>query len=174
MRRNTKAIQRLHLMWSATLIVVSLMVSCRSAVDSVTAEKTREAREWIRFWPEHSIDWGPTLDDSRWHIVLDARESFAETMLQTASAVPLTERQAFELVGEFSLRVRTNAKPFLIRAVGSHVETAGFDLHTKSNGDVTVIGMALSHHDIPPERRPIIAWLDQPPHELYLWFSVAE
>jgi hypothetical protein len=161
-------------MWSAFLILVSFMVSCRSAVDPVTAQKTREAREWIRFWPEHSIDWGDSLDYSRWRTVLDAKESSAETMLQAASAVPLTEKQAFELAGEFSLRVRTNAKPFLIRAVGSHVGTAGFEIHTKNNGDVTVIGMALSHHDIPPERRPIVVWLDQPPHELYLWFSVAE
>jgi hypothetical protein len=173
MNRNTKATQRLLPPWSAFLILALFAVSCRPTVDPVTAEKTRKAREWIRFWPGHSIDWGDTLDNSRWRAVLDGKESVAETMLQATSAVALTEKQAFELAGDFS-RSTTNAKPFLIRAVGSHVGTAGFEIHSKKNGDITVIGGALSHHDIPPERRPIVVWLDQPPHDVYLWFSVAE
>ena len=169
----TKATQRLLPLWMAFLILVLFAVSCRSKVDAVTAEKTREAREWIRFWPGHSIEWGDTLDNSQWRTVLDVKESVAESMLQATSAVLLTEKQALELAGDFS-RATKNGRPFLIRAVGSHVGTAGFEIHTKKSGEITVIGMALSHHDIPPERRPIIVWLDQPPHEVYLWFSVAE
>ncbi len=137
-------------------------------------EKSRAAREWLRFAPANSFDQEDTLDNSRWRTVLDSNESVAESMLQAVSSVPLTKKQAIELAGEFSLGTTTKAKPFLVRAVGSHVGTSGFEIHTNKNGDVTVIGGALSHHDIPPERRPIVVWLDQPPRELYLWFSVAE
>jgi hypothetical protein len=94
-------------------------------------------------------------------------------MLQTAPFVGLTESQAFELAGEFSPQGKT-AKPFLIRAVGSHMGTSGFEICVEKNGDVTVIGGALSHHDVPPERRPIVVWLDQPPRRLYISFDVAE
>jgi hypothetical protein len=94
-------------------------------------------------------------------------------MLQAPSAVPLTDSQALELAGESPIRLKANTRPFLIRAVGSHVGTSGFEIYTNKNGDVAVIGEALSHHDIPPERRPIVVWLETPPHEIYLWFSVA-
>jgi len=105
--------------------------------------------------------------------VLDSQEYVAESMLESAPFVYLTVKQAIQLAGEFSSPF-ANAKPFLIRAVGSHVGTAGFEIHTRKNGDVIAIGGALSHYDVPPERRPVVVWLDQPPHELDLWFSVAE
>ena len=156
----------------ATFLLVSLVVGCHESVDAVTAEKARKAREWIRFNP--SIEWGDTLADSRWRIVLDSKESVAEAMLQVQTAVPLTDNQVLELAGEPPMRPKTNTRPFLIRAVGSHVGTAGFEIQANRNGDITVIGGALSHHDVPPERRPIVVWLETPPHEIYLWFSVAE
>jgi len=98
----------------------------------------------------------------------------AESMLQSAPFVPLTEKQAIELAGDFSSSDSAKFKPFLIRAVGFRVGTSGFEIHVQKNGDVTVIGGALSHHNLVPERRAIVVWLDQPPHELYLWSSVAE
>jgi hypothetical protein len=167
MDRNTQSYQTLI---GAAFLLVSL-VGCHSSVDSVTAEKARKAREWVRFNP--SIEWGDTLDESRWRVVLDSEEPVAEVMLQAPSAVPLTDSQALELAGESPIRPKVNTRPFLIRAVGSHVGTSGFEIHTNKNGDVIVIGEALSHHDIPPERRPIVVWLETPPHEIYLWFSVA-
>ena len=172
----------LSLLSSALLILGSFVVSYQSTIDAVAAEqrkprvtnrKIREAREWIHMWPGDSINWGDAIDDSRWRTILDAKESVAEAMLQATSAVALTKKQALELAGDCS-RVTTSVKPFLIRAVGSRVGTAGFEIYTKKNGDITVIGGALSHHDIPPERRPIVVWLDQPPREVYLWFDVAE
>jgi hypothetical protein len=168
MDRKAQSHQRLI---GAAFILVSLTVGCHSSVDAVTAEKARKAREWMRFNP--SVEWGDTLDESRWRVVLDSKESGAEAMLQAASAVPLTDGQALELVGEPPMRPNTNTRPFLIRAVGSHFGTSGFEIHTNKNGDLTAIGEALSHHDIPPERRPIVIWLENPPHEIYLWFSVA-
>jgi hypothetical protein len=150
---------------------VSLTVGCQPFVDASSAEKTRKAREWIRRAP--SIEWGHSLDECRWRVVLDSKESSAEAMLQTSSAVPLTDEQALELAGEFLNQQATNTRPFLIRAVGSHVGPAGFEIYTNKNNDVTVIGGALSHYDIPPERRPIVVWLETPQHEICLWFSVA-
>ncbi len=168
MDRNPQSHQRLI---GAAFILVSLTVGCHSFVDAVTAEKTRKAREWIRINP--SIEWGDPLDKSRWRVVLDPKESVAEAMLQNTSVVSLTDTQALELAGEPPIRAKTNTRPFLIRAVGSHYGGSGFEIHTNKNGDVTVIGEVLSHHHIPPERRPIVVWLEDPPHEIYLWFSVA-
>jgi hypothetical protein len=169
MDRNAQSYKRLV---GSAFLFVSMTVGCHSSVDAVTAEKARKAREWIRFNP--SIEWGDTLDRSRWRVVLDSKELAAEAMLQTPSAVPLTDSQALELIGESPTREKANTRPFLIRAIGSHVGTSGFEIHANKNGDVTVKWGALSHHDIPPERRPIVVWLETPPHEIYLWFSVAE
>jgi hypothetical protein len=152
----------------AAFLVAAFTVGCHPSVDAVRAEK---AREWIRHAP--SLEWGDSLDSSQWRVVLDSRESAAEVLLQTTSVVPLTDKEAAELAGEPAIRPRTNTRPFLIRAVGSHVGTAGFEIYTNKNSDVTVIGGALSHHDIPPERRPVVVWLENPPHEIYLWFAVA-
>jgi hypothetical protein len=139
------------------------------------AERSRAANEWIREPPANSkAGSANTLDNSRWRIVLDSKEPSAESMLQTAPFLSLTQSQAFELAGKFSLQATKTAKPFLIRAVGSHMETSGFEIYAEKNGDVTVIGGALSHHDVPPERRPIVVWLDQPPRRLYIAFDVAE
>jgi hypothetical protein len=154
--------------------MVSLGIGCGSPYNSVSAEKSRAAREWIRSAPTNLEGWGDALDRSRWRTVLDSKESVAESMLQAAPSVPLTAKQASELAGEFSLPATTNAKPFLIRAVGSHIGTFGFEIFTHKNGDMTVEGSALSHFDVPPERRPIVVWLDRPPHELYIWFGFAE
>jgi hypothetical protein len=153
----------------AAFLVVALTVGCHPSVSAVSAEK---AREWIRDAP--SLEWGDSLDSSQWRVVVDSKESAAEALLQTTSAVPLTDKEALELAGEPPIRPRTNTRPFLIRAVGSHVGTAGFEIYTNKNNDVTVIGAALSHFSISPERRPMVVWLQMPPHEIYLWFTVAE
>jgi hypothetical protein len=143
-------------------------IGCHPSVDAASAKK---AREWIRQAP--SPEWGDSLDRSRWRVVLDSKELTAEELLQTTSAVPLTDKLALELTGQPPIRPRTNTKPFLIRAVGSHVGTAGFEIYTNANNDVTVIGAALSHFPISPERRPIVVWMETPPREIYLWFTVA-
>ena len=118
-------------------------------------------------------NWGDTLDRSQWRVVLDSKESAAEALLQTTSAVPLTDKETTELAGEPPIRPRTNTKPFLIRGVGSHVGTAGFWIYTNKENDVTVIESALSHLPLSPERRPVVVWLDAPPRGIYLWFNVA-
>jgi hypothetical protein len=114
------------------------------------------------------------LPHSRWRTVLDSQEAVAESLLESSPFLPLTDERAVGLVGEFSLPVSSKAKPFLIRAAGSRIGTAGFEVHVNQNGNVTVIGGALSHYNVPPERRPVVVWLDRPPREVYLWFSVAE
>jgi len=114
------------------------------------------------------------LDKSRWRPVSDFKEPMAESLLEKALFIRLTQAQTVELAGEFSLPEMGTLKPFLIRAVGSHIGTAGFEIRVGKNGDVMVAGGALSHHDVPPERRTIVVWLDQPPHNLYISFGVAE
>jgi hypothetical protein len=107
--------------------------------------------------------------------VLNSKESVAESLLEATPFISLTDKQTFELAGEFSFSAATKAKPYLIRAVGPHTGNAGvFEIHTRENGDVSVRGVALGDLDVPIERRPIVAWLDQPPHELFVSFSIAK
>jgi hypothetical protein len=136
------------------------------------AEESRKANKWISNPPANSKAWAAdALGNSRWRIVPDSKDPLAESMLQTSPFVGLTESKAFELAGEFSPQGKI-AKPFLIRAVGSQMGTSGFEIYVEKNGDVTVIGGALSHHDVPSERRPIVVWLDQPLRRLYISFEV--
>ena len=146
---------------------VALTIGCHPFADA----SAKKAREWIREPP--SLEWGIGLDNSQWRVVLDSKELTAEELLQTTSAVPLTDKVALELAGQPAVRPKANTKPFLVRAVGSHVGTAGFEIYTNKNKDVTVIGGALGHFPISPERRPIVVWLEAAPREVYLWFTVA-
>jgi hypothetical protein len=134
----------------------------------VSEEKSRLANEWMHMPPD-SRDWGNLLDRSRWHTVLDSKESVAETMLETASSVLLTEKEAFELAGPFARSTSTSAKPFLLRAVGP-----GFHIYTRKDGNVSVMGGGLFHRRVTPERRPIVAWLDHQPRDVFVSFSAAE
>jgi hypothetical protein len=90
---------------------------------SVSAEKRQIAKYWMRVEP--NLDWGDVLERSRWHAVLDSKESLADSMLKTTAFVSLTER-------------KKDDKPFLVRAVGSHVGTAGFEVHVRKNGDFII------------------------------------
>jgi hypothetical protein len=161
-----KSARKLILWWATSLIFVLLGASCQS-------EEDREAREWMLGKPRNSVDIGEALDSVRWRTVLRSEESVADTMLQAVSFVLLTEKQATELAGEFPPQVTTVAKPFLIRAIGCHLGTCEFSVRTNKNGDVIASGHAMSHYRVTPERRPIVVWLDQPPHEVYLSFRVA-
>jgi hypothetical protein len=154
-------------------MLVAMCVSCRPTPGPATAEKSRLADDWIHLTALDTV--GNYLDNSRLRHVLDSKEPVAESLLEAAAFIALTENQASELAGEFSFPAATKAKPFLIRAVGPNSGTAGvFEIYTRENGDVSVRGVALSDHDVPIERRPLVAWLDQPPHELYVSFSVAK
>src|SRR6476620_11844594 len=84
---------------------------------------------------EPNLDWGDVLERSRWHTVLGSKESLAKSMLKTTAFVGLTER-------------KKDDKPFLVRAVGSHVGTAGLECHVRKNGDFIIGGQALSHFHI--------------------------
>ena len=116
----------------SAFLSVSMTVGCHSSLDAITAEKARKAREWIHFNP--SIEWGDALDKSRWRVVLDSKELAAEAMLQNPSAVPLTDSQALELIGESPIGEKASTRPFLIRAIGSNVGTSGFEVHANKNG----------------------------------------
>ena len=163
--------RRFHLLPTGA-IALGLLCGCLSRGVLVSAEKRQLAEQWRRYEP--TVDWGAALEASRWRVVLDANEPVAETMLKTVPFTSLTEQQANQLAGIFPSSLAKSAKPFLVRCVGSHVGTAGFEVSVRKNVDVIAVGVALSHFDIPAEPRPLVVWLDRPPHELYTWFSVAE
>jgi len=183
-------------LFAAMCLVALLVCGCRSTVDRISGNspppppspsaplvpppppprhiETSPPDAWERHAPVDYDGSGKELDHTRWRSVLDSKETLARTMLQTDPFISLTEKQAFDLAGKFPPSIMQRFQPFLIRAVSSHIGTAGFEIYLLKNGDLVVIGGALSHHDVPPERRPIVVWLARAPHELCVEFSVAE
>jgi len=159
----------LSILCVAMLLTLSMCASDHRAVD-MTAPTSPAANQWFRPSPAPN---GKPLDQSHWKLVPKTEESAAEPMLQTASWVRLTEAQAQQLT-ETSGSAVGKATPYLLRAIGSPVGTSGFEIEVGTNGDVLVYGGALSRHAVPIERRAIVAWLSQQPHEVYVSFSVAE
>jgi hypothetical protein len=154
-------------------MLLTICVGCRPSVDRAAIEKSRIAAAWIR---ETSLDTvGEHLDNARLRCVLDSNESAAESLLEATPFIALTDKQAVEFAGEFSFSAATRAQPYLIRAVGPRAGNAGvFEIYSRGNGDVSVRGVVLGDQNAPIERRPLVAWLDQPPHELYVSFSVTK
>jgi hypothetical protein len=143
---------------------------CNHAAIDMNAATSPAAYEWLRRSP-NPFD-GKPLD--QWKLVPNTKQPVAESMLQTVSWVRLTEPQANELVGVSSPSSTSKTAPYLLRAVGSPARTNEFIVETQSNGDVWVESGARSHHALPIERRAVVVWLDHPPHEVYISFSVAE
>jgi hypothetical protein len=100
--------------------------------------------------------------------------SRAASLLRDLSFLPLTEGQATQLT-EDSVRPKGMlGKPYLLRGVGPATRKFPQEVYVRANGDIWVGGGANSRCPIPMERRAVIAWLDSPPHEVYVTFVVAK
>lgn len=101
------------------------------------AEKDRPRTSgYVKHQRALSLDRRDVLDKSRWRTVLDSKELLAESMLQNTAFISLTQAKAVELAGEFPVPAMGTAEPSLIRAVGSHTVTAGFEISIAKNGDI--------------------------------------
>jgi len=137
----------------------------------MSAPSSGVAIKWLRACPNPPFG-GKILNRSQWSLVPKGKHPEAESMLHTVSWVPLTNAQAGKLA-KVTPRSGTST-PYLLRAVGSPVDSFGFAVGLRPNGDVLVEGVAYARRPLPVERRAIIVWLQHPPRELYVYFYTAE
>jgi hypothetical protein len=155
------------------LLSAFMPIGCSQDAVNMAAPTSKPATEWIHLYPRPAFE-GTPLDQSRWRVVPRTKQASAESMLQAVSNVSITDAQARDLTNPIGLAPRVKRSPYLLRAVGALAGTNGFEVEVNSNGDVWVACGALSHHAVAIERRAIVAWLERPPKEVFVSFSVAE
>jgi len=98
----------------------------------------------------------------------------AEALVRETPFVPLTDKQVRELLGDSKAPDRVGGSPYLIRAVGDARRLSPLEAYIRQNGDVWVGGGAISRCPVAKEHRAVIVWLQEPPKEVFVTFSVAE
>jgi len=153
----------------SSIVILSFMVSgCCKRFDSSTKQENEAARGWVTGSWEGQYDWTRI---ARWKSVTGSRSSRAQELLQTRPVVQLTAAEAQELVGEPSLLEEMGA-PYLLRAVGDAQGTIPLELSVRPDGTLWVGWGGNSKCPVPMRRRPVVAWLDNPPGKIYVTFNV--
>jgi hypothetical protein len=160
-------------LWAIVLAVLLIpSVWCRP-FDLAAAKADDAARRWIHLWPGE-FDWDVEVEESRWKVVVASKISDAESALARVASVPLTDSQALEFTGA-PRPENVSGKPYLLRAVEAATGRPRVELHARSrNTDLWIGSGAISHCPVPTRKQPVVAWLDQPPHEVFVSFGVAE
>ena len=100
---------------------------------------------------------------------MESRMPQAESLLQNTGFRELTEAQAEDFV---RAPAPQHGNPYLLRGVGAVNRKFPLEVFIRQNGDVWVGGEAISRCVVPLERRAVVAWLPQAPHEAYVTFTV--
>lgn len=155
-------------MFASIAILFLTLTACCKGFDSSTSREDAEARTWITKSWSGQYDWAATTS---WKTVTQLRESKAETLLRSVASLQLTAEQARDFVGESALPT-WRGTPFLIRAVTDAPGAFRVDFSVRPDGTVWANGGANSKCPVGIKRRPLVAWLDKPPGEVYVTFFV--
>jgi hypothetical protein len=109
---------------------------------------------------------------SQWKEVTEAKEAEAEIQLQSTGFVQLTSQQAQNLIGGSNFP-EGDGLPYLLRAAGDARHKFPLEPSVRSNGDVWIGGGANSKCSVEMKRRPVVAWLNRAPREVYVTFFVS-
>jgi hypothetical protein len=140
--------------------------------DAATAKTNDEARQWVHVTGD--FDWPRGLERERWKRVIPAKMAAAESALLTASSIQLTDAEAVDFTNQSQPR-GLKARPYLLRAVvPSKNDETSLVIKTRQNADIWIGSLGFGHCPIPVRRQPIIAWLDNQPHEVFVTVNVAE
>jgi hypothetical protein len=93
--------------------------------------------------------------------------------------VLLSEAQVFDFTGESMPHDQSTARPYLLRSVVAaqykQIEKLTLDVNARSkNSDIWIASGALGTCPVAMRRQPIVVWLDSPPREVFVTFSVAQ
>lgn len=155
---------------AVVILAASLVLGCCRSFDAETANRDELARTWMRPWPG-KYDW---VEISQWKAVADSRMSKAESLLSGIGFMRLTQAEASDLINETIQPQSVNGALYLLRGVNAVRGRYPQQVFVRSNGEVWVGGEAISGCPVPLGRRPVVAWLDQPPREVYITFSVGK
>jgi hypothetical protein len=174
--RNTLLISFIALCGAVVLVGFVPGISC-SSFDRATARLNNAAKEWLHFWPG-KFDWNIRLEDSRWKAVISIKIPEAESALADNSSLLLSEAQVFDFTGDSGPHDHSTARPYLLRAVVAakydRIEKFRVDVNARStNSDIWIASGALGACPVAMRRQPIVVWLDSPPGEVFVTFSVA-
>jgi hypothetical protein len=168
--QESKSRQRFLLPFVLLIVFPFGSDGCCRSFDSDTSKKDEAAREWLRYWPG-KYDW---VETSHWKSVTESKMPQAELLLREAGSVRLTDAQAVDLTGSSSQSTASSQAPYLLRGVNASPVRFPLEIFVRSNGNVWVGGGANSQCPVPMQRRSVVAWLDQPPHEVYVTFIVGK
>lgn len=161
------------------VVLVRFVPSIRCGwFDSETTRVNDAARQWLHFWPGQ-FDWDIQLQDSRWKPVIPSKLPDAESALVATSSMLLSETQVLDFTGESDPYDHSTARPYLLRSVVAakykQVEKFRVDANARSrNSDIWIASGAIGTCPVAMRRQPIVVWLDSPPGEVFVTFSVAE
>lgn len=153
-------------------LTVGSIAGCNDSAIDTSSSTSKAAERWIHLCDGAACK-GMLLDRSRFRVVDGSQQANAVVWLDAKPWTQLTEADAAKLVGS-QIQQASNTKPYLLRAIDSPAVQSAFRIAITSHGDVLVASGALSRHPLPIQRKGIVAWLDQPPRQLYVSFSVAE
>jgi hypothetical protein len=156
--------------FAVVALAVSLVLGCCRSFDVETVKRDKLARAWMHPWPG-KYDW---VEISQWKAVTDSRMSKAESLLAGTGFLQLTKAQANDLVEEAIQPQSVSGALYLLRGVDAVRGKYPQEVFVRSNGEVWVGGEAISQCPVPMERRAVVAWLEQPPREVYITFSVGK
>ena len=161
------------------VVVIRFVPSLRcGSFDPATTKINDAAKQWLHFWSSQ-FDWNERVADSRWKPVVSTKIPEAESALATTSSVLLNDAQVLEFTGESAPQDTSTARPYLLRYVVAakykQIDKFWVDVHTRSrNADVWIASGAIGTCPVAMRRQPIVVWLDNPPHEVFVTFGVAE
>jgi hypothetical protein len=138
-------------------------------MDAKSAKETEVAKGWLHSW-SGKYDW---TELSGVKAIPESKMSNAESLLERAVFVPLTDTDVAKLTAEPVTASNAIAKPYLLRAVGATNGRLPLQVFSRANGDVWVGGEAISRCTVPIQRRAVIAWLKQSPQDVYVTFATA-
>ena len=146
-------------------------LGCCSSFDQASATEDKAARQWLNRWKEETLEW---TDLPRWSNVVESKLNEADSLLRTSAFLRITETQAADFAPRSPQQQSVSGSPYLLRGVCPAGRKFPQEVRVGKNGDVWVGGGANSRCPVAMERSPIVAWLNQPPHDVYVTFVVAK
>lgn len=153
---------------SLVLLIVILLGGC--AITDL--DPMRPATAWFYGPPPGTSTFRTELGQSRWRKVPAPHRASANTKLAANAFISLTEQQAAALEGP-GLKIE-GCRPFLLRGVDSASGNAEMRVYENDAGDILVDGESLSRTTVTVQRQPVVAWLERPPHRVFVTYAVAE
>jgi len=159
---------------SAILGTLLLTVSALAAVGAGGDSPWTHRDSWYTGFPEGESpfqSWAPVSPDRYFPVDTDASAE-AEGLLRDVSFALVSAEQASRF-GSARASSPVGRQPYLLRGVLLNEQTGGFSLYSSGNR-LLVSHDSLGQSPLPMRRRPLVAYLSEPPSELFVVCGIDE